>query len=142
MTKATEIIQFLAHFNSWRRGDETIEQPSPAEIGAAIDDAVNLLRKYDEIERENVRLRADRDDWKAKHWKAHDDFHRQFLEMEKLLESLEIARKTLDDIHLQAHCIAKAGPLNTPTLQDAWGKFMEISAKAGGAAHKISQNLP
>lgn len=63
-------------------------------------------------------------------------------ENKRLRESLDLSRETLSDIHLQAHCIAKAGPLNTPTLQDAWGKFMEIAAKASGAAHKISQNLP
>jgi hypothetical protein len=45
---AKETIAFLSNYNSWRRGDETIEMPSPSEIGAAIDDAVNLLRKYPE----------------------------------------------------------------------------------------------
>ena len=50
MSAATETIAFLANYNSWRRGDETIEMPSPAEIGATIDDAVNLLRKYDRLE--------------------------------------------------------------------------------------------
>ena len=50
MSAATETIAFLAKYNSWRRGDETLEMPSPAEIGATIDDAVNLLRKYDRLE--------------------------------------------------------------------------------------------
>lgn len=50
MSAATETIAFLANYNSWRRGDETIEMPSPAEIGATIDDAVNLLRKHDKLE--------------------------------------------------------------------------------------------
>ena len=49
---AKQTIVGLATYNSWRRGDETIEMPAPAEIGATIDDAVNLLRKYDEMERE------------------------------------------------------------------------------------------
>jgi hypothetical protein len=57
MSKATETLLALANFNSWRRGDETLEMPPPAEIGATIDDAVNLLRKHDETERELVRLR-------------------------------------------------------------------------------------
>ena len=57
MSKANEILLALANFNSWRRGDETLEMPAPAEIGATIDDAVNLLRKYDEMEREARRLR-------------------------------------------------------------------------------------
>jgi len=50
-------------------------------------------------------------------------------------EKLVLARAALSDIHLTAHCIAKAGPLHTPTLQDAWGRFMEISAKATNAAY-------
>ena len=58
MREAKETIAALAEYNSWRRGDETIEQPEPSEIGAAIDDAVNLLRRYDELQRERDRLRA------------------------------------------------------------------------------------
>lgn len=50
MSAATETLLALAIYNSWRRGDETIEMPAPAEIGATIDDAVNLLRKYDRLE--------------------------------------------------------------------------------------------
>lgn len=55
----------------------------------------------------------------------------QVKEDRELLEG-EIARlkQTLSDIHTFAHCTAKAGPLNTPDLQDAWSKFMQISAMA------------
>lgn len=56
MTKAKETLMALASFNSWRRGDETLEMPPPVEIGATIDDAVNLLRKHDELERRVERL--------------------------------------------------------------------------------------
>lgn len=56
MTKAADTLLALANFNSWRRGNESLEMPSPAEIGATIDDAVNLLREYDCLERENRRL--------------------------------------------------------------------------------------
>jgi hypothetical protein len=59
MSKATDTLMFLASHNSWRRGDETIEMQDPTEIGAAIDDAVNLLRKYDELEKQNATLRKD-----------------------------------------------------------------------------------
>src|SRR5574343_964397 len=52
MSNAKKTLLALAEFNSWRRGDESLEMPSPAEIGASIDDAVNLLRQYDEMERE------------------------------------------------------------------------------------------
>lgn len=101
-TKAHETLMFLANFNSWRRGDETIEMPSPAEIGAAIDDAINLLRKYDSAEAERDKLRAeverltkDRDDWKAKHWKAHDDYQRLFTEVPNLVTRAESAEAEL-----------------------------------------------
>ena len=53
--QVAETLLALAIYNSWRRGDETIEMPSPAEIGATIDDAVNLLRKYDDL-----KVRAER----------------------------------------------------------------------------------
>lgn len=59
MSAATETLLALAIYNSWRRGDETIEMPSPAEIGATIDDAVNLLRKHDKLERRAKRLERD-----------------------------------------------------------------------------------
>ena len=58
MTKAKETLLFLANFNSWRRGnDDSSEQPDPFEVGVEIDVAVNLLRRYDELERENAALR-------------------------------------------------------------------------------------
>jgi hypothetical protein len=65
MSKATDTLKFLTLHNSWRRGDETIEMKDPTEIGAAIDDAVNLLRMYDALEKENAMLLQDkkRMDW-------------------------------------------------------------------------------
>ncbi len=42
-------------------------------------------------------------------------------------------RAALDDIHLTAHCLAKAGPLVTPTLDVAWSHFNRIAAKATAA---------
>ena len=53
-----------------------------------------------------------------------------------LHEQNALLRAALEDIHLTAHCIAKAGPLNTPTLDIAWGKFMEIGAKATNALYR------
>jgi len=51
-SKATDTIKFLSIHNSWRRGDETVEMQNPTDIGAAIDDAIDLLSKYDELETE------------------------------------------------------------------------------------------
>lgn len=56
---AKETLGFLAKYNSWRRGDETFEMPPPDEIGAAIDDAVNLLRRHDERERLYAEMRGE-----------------------------------------------------------------------------------
>lgn len=50
------------------------------------------------LERE---LTKDRDDWKAKHWKAHDDFHRQFLEMESLHARLAEVEAERDQLRKQ-----------------------------------------
>lgn len=38
-----ECAAFLRNFNKWRRGDESIEMPDPAEIGLNIDFAVATL---------------------------------------------------------------------------------------------------
>ncbi len=42
-------------------------------------------------------------------------------------------RAALEDISTIAHCLAKAGPLNTPTLQAAWGQFMRIDSMVTAA---------
>jgi hypothetical protein len=49
MSRVTEIIKFLQNYNAWRRGDETLEMPHPAEIGAHIQDAVVILREYKKL---------------------------------------------------------------------------------------------
>ena len=56
MSTTTKIINFLQKYNTWRRGDETLEMPDPAEIGANIQDAIVLLRKHDKLERRVERL--------------------------------------------------------------------------------------
>lgn len=62
MSTHTEIIKFLQNYNAWRRGDETLEMPHPAEIGKNIQDAVVLLRKNAELEADLATERA-RLDW-------------------------------------------------------------------------------
>jgi len=44
---------------------------------------------------------------------------------------------SLRDIGTYAHCVAIAGPSNTPTLEDAWVKFSNISVKATNAIWRI-----
>ena len=62
MNTTTKIINFLQNYNAWRRGDETLEMPPPAEIGTNIQDAIVLLRKNAELEAELATERA-RLDW-------------------------------------------------------------------------------
>jgi hypothetical protein len=48
--KTETTIQILEDYNKWRRGDESIENPLPTEIGHAIDDAVRKLKAAEEYE--------------------------------------------------------------------------------------------
>jgi hypothetical protein len=47
MSDNQKTIEFLQRFNQWRRGDESIEQPDPTEIGVAIDDAIKCIGQLD-----------------------------------------------------------------------------------------------
>lgn len=60
-------------------------------------------------------------------------------EVIKLLRGIAIYRNALEDIHTTAHCIAKAGPLTTPTLDKAWVEFMRIGAMASNALWTTKQ---
>lgn len=40
---ADQVVAFLKNYNKWRRGDDSIEQPHPKELGEAIDAAIHLL---------------------------------------------------------------------------------------------------
>jgi chromosome segregation ATPase len=59
VSNTQKLSLFLAVYNFWRRGgcDEIPSSHTPAKIGAALDEAVDLLEKYDELERENAALR-------------------------------------------------------------------------------------
>ena len=46
------IVEKLIEYNKWRRGDETIEQPDPIELGKTIDAAVELMREQQELLKE------------------------------------------------------------------------------------------
>ncbi len=55
----------------------------------------------------------------------------------KLAERHDQALIILEDLRTSAHCLAKAGPLSTPTLQDAWGRFMELEIQAVRAINTL-----
>jgi len=67
---------------------------------------------------------------------AKNYFDMAQIRLPELLRENEKLREALKEISTEAHCIAKAGPLNTPTLHDAWGKFMAIDAMATKALSK------
>jgi hypothetical protein len=46
----TETAAILRQFNEWRRGDEDIPQFDPRKIGAAIDAAVEMIERMEQIE--------------------------------------------------------------------------------------------
>ena len=47
MTLKTALI-VLEYYNKWRRGDESLDQPSPKRIGEAIDIIIEHFREKDE----------------------------------------------------------------------------------------------
>ena len=57
-------------------------------------------------------------------------------EIETLEKENQKLRKSLENISITAHCIAMSGPSSTPTLQDAWSKFMKINATAINALNE------
>jgi len=64
VSNARKLSQFLAEYNLWRRGglDQMSSCHTAVEIGIAIDEAVDLLKKYDELKRDELRkLRAELD---------------------------------------------------------------------------------
>jgi hypothetical protein len=66
---ASETVNFLRTFNRWRRGDITLEQPSPQEIGEMIDAACNeierLARQQERIHYDNfLSMQDERDQWR------------------------------------------------------------------------------
>jgi len=62
-----------------------------------------------------------------------DDADTLAAEVERLEAKNARLRAALEDVSLLAHCISKAGPLNTPDLETAWRKFDLISVKAAEA---------
>ena len=41
-----ELIEKLKKYNRWRRGDETVPQPHPQEVGEMIDHAIKVIEDY------------------------------------------------------------------------------------------------
>ena len=84
-----------------------------------------------------LQTRLDRLRKYGRQWREDGDDADGFFQTDA--EKVEILRAALDDIHTSAHCIAKSGPVTTPDLSTAWGKFMEIGAKAGHALYRTRE---
>ena len=49
-TALNDTIKILTQHNKWRRGDdELVKMPDPTELGRAIDNAVRILKKVQEV---------------------------------------------------------------------------------------------
>ena len=51
----TETAATLRQYNEWRRGDETVEQPDPREIGEAIDAAIEMIDRLEAAEKSGAK---------------------------------------------------------------------------------------
>jgi hypothetical protein len=62
-TNRETLPALLREYNRWRRGDETLEQPHPVDIGKMIDAAADRLEELErELEQERQgRKQADQD---------------------------------------------------------------------------------
>jgi hypothetical protein len=60
MSDPQQTIEFLQRYNQWRRGDESIEQPDPKEIGIAIDDAIKCIEQLDILAEALHKIAGDR----------------------------------------------------------------------------------
>lgn len=58
----------------------------------------SVASEFAALRAEVARLTKDRDDWKAKHWKAHDDFHRQAISSVELIAERDGLRSALEGI--------------------------------------------
>jgi hypothetical protein len=51
---SNQTVNFLRTFNRWRRGDESLEQPSPRVIGRMIDDACDQIEMLERERDERI----------------------------------------------------------------------------------------
>lgn len=95
-----------------------------------------LWEEIEKLKCENAALLADNK--RLEEDRRYLFYRPEYVAIEKLEQENAALRKALEEIATTAHCIALAGPLNTPTLQDAWGKFMKIDSMASAALAKKS----
>ena len=59
-----ELIEKLKKYNRWRRGDETVPQPHPQEVGEMIDQAVEALEGGGMFKACGLALAAEFEEWR------------------------------------------------------------------------------
>ena len=89
MTNQT--VNFLRTFNRWRRGDASLEQPSPRVIGQMLDDACEQIERLEgerDADRRTIELlRESRDGYKrmagvSPDWETAESVRDKFSPME------------------------------------------------------------
>lgn len=94
------------------------------------------LAAYHKTHRWNVR--DDRGDdslliCRGGHERSEECDEQRYVPAEPLEQEIVRLRAALEDIGTTAHCLAKAGPLHTPTLAEAWPQFMRLDRMATAA---------
>ena len=60
-----ELIEKLKNYNRWRRGDETVPQPHPQEVGEMIDQAIEALEGDERVFQScGLALAAEFEEWR------------------------------------------------------------------------------
>ena len=57
-TPLQECINRVIDYQKWRRGDDTLTQPHPVELGADLDELIKTAQAYEYVVHENEHLKA------------------------------------------------------------------------------------
>lgn len=120
-----------------RRVPEVLEKlkEAQARVVELETSAKSYPEELDECEKlaEKYKAEGDMYGWNFHMGRQSGIIHADIMMGERLRKSesgAAVMRSALQEIHTQAHCISKAGPLSTPTLTDAWNKFDMLAAIA------------
>jgi hypothetical protein len=91
MTPTNDLPTQLREYNRWRRGDETLEQPHPKDIGAMIDKAADRLEEL-QAKLAAERALADRLAQELKAASGYINFETEYFEDESALAAWKEAR--------------------------------------------------
>jgi chromosome segregation ATPase len=89
-TDTKTLATFLRHYNAWRRGDESLEQPHPKALGELLDESADRL---EQLEREL----ADNRVWSSKLADVADDLRADLADATSERDALRKTADRLDD---------------------------------------------